>query len=136
MRRIFEVGDVVSYFDDKTGRQRRAQIMVIRHSGSDASLGVDLLCEDGQVRFERMQDIARENPEQLNKLRGPDLRIRPEKARRWFEAALARKAASGDPRWACHEWQAAGAVTGLSPPLPRIDRFSDDHCKASWWLAH
>jgi hypothetical protein len=70
MRRIFEVGDVVSYLDDKTGRQRRAQIMVIRHSGSDASLGVDLLCEDGQVRFERMQDIARENPEQLNKLRG------------------------------------------------------------------
>ena len=60
MRRIFEVGNVVSYLDDKTGRQRRAQIMVIRHSGSGASLGVDLLCEDGQVRFERMQDIARE----------------------------------------------------------------------------
>jgi hypothetical protein len=70
IRRIFEVGDVVSYLDHETGRQRRAQIMVIRHSGSDASLGVDLLCEDGQVRFERMQDIARENPEQLNKLRG------------------------------------------------------------------
>ena len=70
MRRIFEVGDVVSYLDDKTGRRRRAQIMVIRQSGSDASFGVDLLCEDGQLRFERMQDIARENPEQLNKLRG------------------------------------------------------------------
>ena len=70
MHRIFEVGDIVSYLDDKTGRQRRAQIMVIRHSGNDASLGVDLLCEDGRVRFERMQDIARENPEQLNKLRG------------------------------------------------------------------
>ncbi len=77
MRRIFEVGDVVSYLDHKTREQRRAQIMVIRHSsGSDGSLGVDLRCEDGEVRFERMQDIARENPEQLSKLRGKSFQIR------------------------------------------------------------
>jgi hypothetical protein len=70
MRRIFEVGDVVTYFDHKSGKQRRAQIMVIRHRENDGSLGVDLLCEDGEVWFERLQDIARENPEQLAKLRG------------------------------------------------------------------